>query len=167
MISEELVIDDAPGRPVPKGRDGDLAGVIWIARDVGFVEILEAVHFIGNAIRIARIAREGPSLLLEPRHRVGHRDDVFELLERAIDQRPVRPGAAVRYIEMVAAGLGFEARRTVGADAVAKNAVGPLELSAFPGLLRQLAVGPLALDYNAHCVTPGDTVELDFVSVAI
>ena len=153
MISEEFVIDDALGLFVPQGRYRDLAGIVWIARHVGFVQILEAVDFVGNAIRIARVAREGPPVLLEPRNRISDRDDAFELLERAIDQRAVRPGAAVRHIEMIAAGFGFESRRTVGADAAAKSAIGALELSGLTGLFRQLAVRPLALDHHTHFAT--------------
>ena len=74
----------------------------------------------------------------------------LELLERAVDQRAVRPRAAVRDIEVIAPGLGLEAGRAVGRDAVAEAAVGALEFAARAGFLRQLAVAPRAVDQNAH-----------------
>ena len=92
------------------------------------------------------IVLEGPALLLQAGDRVGDRDRAVELLQRAIDQRAVRPRAAVRDIEVIAAGLGLEAGRAVGGDAAAEDAVGALELAGLAGLLRQFAVAPLAVD---------------------
>ncbi len=66
-----------------------------------------------------------------------------ELLERAVDQRAVRPRAAVRDIEMIAPGLGLEAGRAVGGDAVAEAAVGALELAGrcrFPAAARRRSI---------------------------
>ena len=106
MISDELVVDDAPGFLVPQRRHRDLAGVVRIARRIGLVQIVKAV----DACRACNPETPGsssirPALLLQARDRVGDRDGAVELLERAIDQRAVRPRAAVRDIEVIAAGL--------------------------------------------------------------
>jgi hypothetical protein len=51
---------------------------------------------------------------------------------------------------VIAAGLGLEAGGAVGGDAVAERAVDALELAGLAGLLRQLALGPHAVDQYAH-----------------
>src|SRR5262249_62336087 len=85
---------------------------------------------------------EGPALRAQPRHGIGDGDGAVELLERAVDQRAVRPRTAVGDVEVVASGLRLEAGGAVGGDAVAEAAVGALELAAGAGLLRQLPVPP-------------------------
>jgi hypothetical protein len=76
-----------------------------------------------RAVGIGRVAAEFPALAAQAGDRVGDGDGLAELLQRAKDQRAVRPGAAIGDVEVVAAGLGFEARRAVGRDAVAEKAV--------------------------------------------
>jgi hypothetical protein len=56
----------------------------------------------------------------------------------------------VRDIEVIATGLGLEAGRAVGRDAVAKPAIGATEVSDAAGLLRELLVAPDSLDQDAH-----------------
>jgi hypothetical protein len=70
---------------------------------------VEAVDPVGNAVRITRVAFEGPAVLLETGDRIGDGNQSIELLDRAIDQRAMRPRAAMRDIKMIAAGLGLEA----------------------------------------------------------
>jgi hypothetical protein len=70
---------------------------------------MEAVDLVGNAIRITRVAFKRPAVLLEAGDRIGDGNQSLELLDRAIDQRAVRPRAAMRDIKMIAAGLGLEA----------------------------------------------------------
>ena len=111
---------------------------------------MEAVDLVGNAVRITRVAFERPAVLLEAGDRIGDGNEALELLDRAIDQRAMRPRAAVRDIKMIAAGLGLEARRAVRGDAVAEHAVHALELAGLAGFLRQFAVGPFAVDEYAH-----------------
>ena len=65
----------------------------------------------------------------------------------------MRPRAAVRDIEMIAAGLGLEPRRAVRGDAIAEHAVDAFELAGLAGLLRELAVRPFAVDEYAHDTT--------------
>ena len=73
------------------------------------MQIAEAVDAIGGAIREGRIVLEGPALLPQSGDGIGDRDRAFELLDRAIDQRAVRPRTAVRDVEVIAAGFGLEA----------------------------------------------------------
>ena len=51
---------------------------------------------------------------------------------------------------MIAPGLGLEAGRAVRRDAVAENAVDPLEIAGLAGFRRRILVAPLAVDQNAH-----------------
>jgi hypothetical protein len=145
-----LVVDDLFGFFVPQGGHRYLAGVARIAGDISLVEILKAVDLVRDAIRIARVVAEGPAVRLQAGDRIGDGNQAIELLQRAIDQGAVCPRAAMRHIEVIAARLGLEARRAVGGNAAVKHAVGPLELPGLAGLLRQLTVGPLAVDQNAH-----------------
>src|SRR5215471_6682366 len=112
------------------------------------MQIAEAMHAIGGAVR------EGPALLPQSGDRIGDRDRAFELLDRSIDQRAVRPRTAVRDVEVIAPGFGLEAGRTVRRDAVAEAAVGAPELAAGAGLLWKLAVPPRTLNQNAHFKPP-------------
>jgi hypothetical protein len=57
-------------------------------------------------------------------------------------------------VEVVAVRLGLESGRAIGGNAVAEDAVGPLELPGLSGFLRQFAVSPFAVDQNAHSVPP-------------
>ena len=150
MISDELVVHDPPGLLVPQRGHRHLAGVARLAGGVRLVQVMESVHCIGEAVRIARIVLERPAVLLQAGNRVGNRDQPFELLHHAVDQSTVRPRAVVRHIEMIAAGLGLEAGGAVGRDAVAEPAVGAAKLPPLTGLLRKLAVGPNTVDQNAH-----------------
>ena len=51
---------------------------------------------------------------------------------------------------MIAPGLGLKARRAVGGDPVAKDAVDALEIAGVAGFLRQVLVAPFAVDQNTH-----------------
>src|SRR5262249_23105139 len=108
-----LVVDDPPGLAVPQRRDRHLAGVARVARGVGLMQIAEAVHAIGRAVREGGIVVEHPALLPQSGDRIGDRDRAFELLDRPIDQRAWRPRRAVGAVEVVAPGLGLEAGRTI------------------------------------------------------
>ena len=81
-----------------------------LARRVGLMQVMETVHGIGRAIGKSGITFKSPTVLLEPGNRVGHGDGALELFEHAIDQGPMRPGAAVRDIKVVAAAFRLEAR---------------------------------------------------------
>jgi hypothetical protein len=70
---------------------------------------VEAVDLIGNAIRIAGVAFEGPAVLLEAGNRVGDRDEAGKFLDRAVDQGAMRPRTAVRDVKVIAARFGLEA----------------------------------------------------------
>src|SRR5262245_12316201 len=145
-----LVVDDPPRLLVPQRRDRDLAGVTRIGGGIGLVQVAEAVHGVGRAVREVGVVGEGPALLPQPRHRIGDRDRAGELLDRTVDQSAVRPRAAVGDVEMIASGLGLESGRAVRRDAVAEAAVGAAKVAAAAGFLRQLAVAPGAVDQNAH-----------------
>src|SRR3981081_3056531 len=106
------------------------------------MQVVKAVDGVGRAIREIGVVLEGPALLPEARDGVGDRHGAFELLERAEDQRPVRPGAAMGHIEMIAPGLRAEARRPVRRDAITKTAVGAPELSGLADLLGKLLAAP-------------------------
>ncbi len=128
---------------------------------------MEAVDLVGNAVRITRVAFERPAVLLEAGDRIGDGNQSLELLDRAIDQRAMRPRAAVRDIKMIAAGLGLEARRAVRGDAIAEHAVDALELAGLAGFLRQLAVGPFAVDKYAHDTAARDMNSCDYVGIVM
>src|SRR5262249_22781076 len=93
-------------------------------------------------LREGGIVLDGPALLPQSGDGIGDRDRAFELLDRSIDQRAVRPRTAVRDVEVVAPGFGLEAGRPVSRDAVAEAAVGAPELAAGAGFLRQLPSRP-------------------------
>lgn len=59
----------------------------------------------------------------------GEGDDVLEPLELPRDERPVRPGAGVRDVEVVAALLGGELGAGLARDEVAERADLALELA--------------------------------------
>src|SRR5215472_14172421 len=114
------------------------------------MQILEAVDGVRRAIGKRRTVFEGPALFLETGYGVGDGNGVFELLERAKDQRAVRPGATVGNIEVVAFPLRLEPGRPIRGNTIAKSAVGALEFTAPAGFLRQLLIAPYAFDQNAH-----------------
>src|SRR6516164_1130974 len=114
------------------------------------MQILETVDGVRCAIGKRRIVFEGPALLFETGYGVGDGNGVFQLLERAKDQRAVRPGAAVGNIEVITPGLRLEPGRPVRGNAIAKSAVGALEFTAAAGFLRQLLIAPYAFDQNTH-----------------
>src|SRR5262249_14005900 len=145
-----FVVDDALRLSVPQRRHRDLASIALVGRGIGLVQVMEAIDGIRRAIRKRGIALECPALLLETRDGVGDRDRLLELLQRAIDQGAMRPRAAVRDVEVVAARLGLEAGRAVGRDAIAKPAVGAAELADAADFLGKLFVAPNALDQEAH-----------------
>src|SRR5262249_44727440 len=120
----------------------------------GLMQLVEIVDTVGDAIGKPRIVLEGPALVLEPRYRVGDRDRAVQFLQRAVDQRAVRPRAAVRDVEVIAAGLRLVAGRTVGRDAVAELALGAAKVAFSAGFLRQLLVAPYAVDQHAHVGSP-------------
>src|SRR5262245_21665543 len=145
-----LVVDDPPRLLVPQRGDRDLAGVARIGGGIGLVQVAEAVHRVGRAIRVVGVVGEGPALLPQSRDRIGDRDRAGEVLDRTVDQGAVRPRAAVGDVEVIASGLGLASGRAVRRDAVAHAAGGAAEVAAAAGFLRQLAVAPGAVDQNAH-----------------
>ena len=111
---------------------------------------MKAVDGVRQAVGKFRIGLVGPALRAHAGNRVRDRDGVIELLEHTEHHRAMRPRTVVRDIEVIAPGLGLEAGRTVGGDAVAKQAVDALERAALAELGRRIAVGPLAVQQIAH-----------------
>jgi hypothetical protein len=114
------------------------------------VQVAEAVDRVGRAIREGRIALEGPALAALAGNGIGHADGALELLQCAEDQRPVRPGAAMRDVEMVAPRLRLESGGAVGRDAVAEPAVDALERAVLAGFRGEILVAPLAVHQDSH-----------------
>ena len=162
-----FVVDDAAGLAVPQGRHRDLAGVARVGGRVGLVQIIKSVDAVRRAVGEMRVVGEGPALIPKPGDRVGDGDRAFQFLERAVDQGAVRPRAAVRHIEVIAAGLRLESRRTVGADAVAEPALGSAERAVLADLLRQFLVAPRAVDQHAHEFSPGRTLAARVAAVSV
>src|SRR3546814_1875389 len=67
-----LVADDGPAQPVPQHRHGDATGVVGFRLAVDLVQLLRAVHAVGND---AGAVLEGPALLahVPVHHREGDR----------------------------------------------------------------------------------------------
>src|SRR5262249_17385994 len=92
---------------------------------------------------------EGPAVAAHVPGHDRHRDDVFELLELAKNDRPRRPWAGERDIEVIAPGPGLKsafARRACAAvdrDPVAKLRVGADEVAVLGAIL---VVLPHAID---------------------
>jgi hypothetical protein len=51
---------------------------------------------------------------------------------------------------MITAGFGFEARRSIGGNALPEDAVGAAEIADAADLLRQFFIAPSAVDQNSH-----------------
>src|SRR5882672_7140130 len=75
--------------------------------------------------------------------RRGDRHHALEPLQLSENQRAMRPGAVVSDVEVVAAGLGLETRRAVGADEAAELALGTHET---PADHVRPSVGPFSVD---------------------
>src|SRR5262249_12612692 len=86
-----LVVDDTLRLFVPQGRHRDLAGIVRIARAISLMQVAKAVDAVGLAFGEARILAISPALIFQAGDgmRDGYR--AFELLERAEDQRAMRP----------------------------------------------------------------------------
>ena len=121
-----------------------------VSRRIRLVQIMETVHRVGSTVRKAGIVLERPTVLLQAWNCVSNRDQAIESLERAIDQGAVGPRAAVRDVEVIAPGLGFEPRRPIGCNAVAKSTVDTAEFPAAAGLLKKLLVAPNPVDQHTH-----------------
>src|SRR6185312_11145107 len=85
-----FIVDDLLRLLIPERRYRNLAGVMRLARAIDLVQIAEAVDAIGLAFGKVRILLTGPALRLEAGDRVRDGDRVFELLQRAEDQRTMR-----------------------------------------------------------------------------
>src|SRR5215218_664501 len=112
-----LVVDDAAGRGVPQHRDADSAVEVRIGGVVGLGEVLPAVELVREG------AVEAPTAIIADRVHDRHPDRVLEPLEVSQDDRPMRPWAGERDVQVVAARLGREARAAVDGHAVAEAAV--------------------------------------------
>lgn len=152
MISEEFVGDDGFALLVPQHRNGDAAGIFKIGFRIDLVEIIGAVECVaGRAI----LLQESPAVLTHEMMDDGYGDHVFQLLQFAKDQRPVRPGASQRDVEMIAAGLRLEtvtaawAGRAVSRHPVAELRGRALELAAGAfGIIPPVL--PFAVDQQPH-----------------
>ena len=154
MISEDSLETIVSSRLVPKHRHGDAAGIGGIGLGVDLVQEIEAVKRVAGG---AVLGQERPAVLAHEMMHDRDRDDVFELLQLAEDQRAVRPRAGERDVEVVAAGLRLEAARAAfGRLAVGRDPVAPLRLRAdelaarFPGVVP--AVRPFSVDQQSHDV---------------
>ncbi len=103
----------------------------------------------------ARAGLEGPSVLTHPPVQRRQGDLALQLFQRPEDQGPVRPGAGVGDIEVVAARLGLEPalagrpRRAVRRDPVAEPALAADKPAAGSGGVVPL-VAPDAIDQEPH-----------------
>jgi hypothetical protein len=149
-----LVIDDALRLLVPERGYGDLAGVVPVGGRVRLMQVLELIHRVGRAVGKARVLGIRPAFIAPAGKRERHGERVLQPFQREEDQHPVSPRAAVREIEVIAARLGLESGRPVGADAVAKAAFDALELAARRDLLRQVLLSPASFDQYTHASFP-------------
>ena len=131
---------------------GDAAGIGGIGLGVDLVQEIEAVKRVARG---AILGQECPAVLAHEMVHDRDRDDVFELLQLAEDQRAVCPRTGERHVEMVAAGLRLEAARAaLGRFAVGRDPVTPFRLRAdelaarCPGFIP--AVRPFSVDQQSH-----------------
>src|SRR5262249_13884199 len=115
----------------------------------------EAADRVGRAFRELRITPKCPSLLTNTGQRIAHTDSAFQLLQCAKNQGTMSPRTVVRYVQMIAAGLGLESRGAIGRDPIAKTAVRALECAARVGFGRKLSFTPSAINENSHGGSPG------------
>jgi len=100
--THEVVVgigDDAFGYCIPQHGDCEPPP---IGRIGGFVGLAEELKPVDGIERMARPFVEGPTPFIADRVHDRHADDGFELFEFAHNDRPVRPGAGPRDIEMIA-----------------------------------------------------------------
>src|SRR5439155_25237755 len=99
----------------------------------------EAVHGIG---RMTRAIAEGPAALVANGIDHRHRDDVLQPEQAPHDDRAVRPGTRQGNVQVVAAGLGGEARPAVRRDAVLEDVLLAHESAPRADLRRRWAHRP-------------------------
>ena len=124
MISEDSLLTIVRSLLVPQHRHGHPAGIARIGRGIELVQVAAAVERVAGG---ARRRLERPAVLAPSASATTEtRDDVLQPLQRAEDQRAVRPWAGQRDVEMIAARLGLEAalarwaRAAVRGDPVAE-----------------------------------------------
>ena len=106
MISDEFIVDDATGALVPEDRHGDPAAVAVGGPRIDLVQVARAAEPIaGGAGEIGKV----PALDYVDRMDDRDADGLLQAEEGAIEERPVRPGAGIGDVEMVAARLGLKA----------------------------------------------------------
>src|SRR5690606_30920446 len=101
-----LVGDNRLFLPVPEHRHGDAARIVGCSLGIDLAKIVETVERIAGG---AFLGKECPAFLAHEMVDDRNRDDILELLQLAKDQRPMRPWAGERYIEMITPRLGLEA----------------------------------------------------------
>ncbi len=153
MISEDSFETIVPRCLVPQHRHRHPRRRLRVGRLVDLAQ--EALAQQPVARRAGKVGVEGPAVRLHQRMHDADVDVVFQPLQAAEDQRPVRPGAGRGDIEVIAPGFGGEPAFARGAGAavrrhpVAERGCLALELSA--GALRIVpGVVPLAVDQQAH-----------------
>src|SRR6185437_3363426 len=140
-----FVVDDGALLLVPQDRH---AGA-----PVG-VRIGALIDLIGEARAGQRVGLgKGPALLQHERLDEADRDDVFQALQQAEQQRAVAPRAGERQIEVIASAGGGKSGAAVGGDPVAERARRALESAAALARVVPL-VAPLTVDQHAHRFTP-------------
>jgi hypothetical protein len=108
-----LVVDDLAAHPVPQHRHGHSPRERRVGRPVGLAQEGEAVQ------RISELpAAERPAALVAEGIGERHGDGVLESLDDPHEDRPMRPRAGERDIQVIAAGLD----RELGAGFVAHPA---------------------------------------------
>jgi len=97
-----FVVHDRLVLLVPKDRNGEPSGIIWLGLEIQILDVSRAVQRIDLRCRVLVGSCEGPPVLAHARGNNRNRDDFIEALELSGDQRPRRPGTSVRHVEVVA-----------------------------------------------------------------
>jgi hypothetical protein len=121
---------------------GTVTSLGRIACSIGFMQVMEAVHYVGmQSGNCGSFSKLQPCCMRPGSAQA--RDRAVELLERTKDQPTMSPRA--RYIEMTTARFGREVQGAVSRHTLAELALNPLQLAASAALLRKLAISPSAI----------------------
>jgi hypothetical protein len=145
--AHEIVVgigDDAFRDPVPQRRDGEPPQIVRIGGLVGLAEELESIDGIK---RMPRSFAKGPASLVTDWVYDRHADHAFQFLEFTHNDRPMRPGAGPRDIEVVAT-----ARCLVAGVAICGYPVGKSIRLSDEGAFEVLLIWKLCLD--GHRLAP-------------
>src|SRR5690606_32440539 len=149
-----LVRHHAPALLVVEHGYRDSTGVVGVALRVDLPQRIAAEARVGALLRAIV---EYPALIGPARQRERDRDVLLEPFELAEDQRAMRPRAAERDVQVVAAGLRLEAafarrpRCAVRRHPAADDGWAALEASVAEPQGRRLLIGnPAAVDHRSH-----------------